>query len=186
MWKKRTYTDQELVRGCAKNDRKHQELLYRKYSGSMMKMCFRYTDDRDIAMQIVNNGFLRAFKKIGSFSFKGSLEGWLRKIVYHSLSDYYKKHSKYIQFLVFEEKEEAIPDTTLSNMYAKDILNLVNELPPATKMVFQLYAIEGYRHKEISEQLNISVGTSKWHLSTARKALKQLINKSLTNRHHAG
>ena len=186
MWKKRTYTDQELVQGCAKNDRKHQELLYRRYFDSMMHMCLRYTDDRDIAMQIVNNGFLRAFKNIDQFSFKGALEGWLRKIVYHSLSDYYKKHSKYIQFLVFEEKEEAIPETALSSMYAEDILNLVNELPPATKMVFQLYAIEGYPHKEIAAQLNISIGTSKWHLSTARKTLKQLINNSITNRHHAG
>ena len=186
MWKKRTYTDQELVQGCTKNDRKHQEILYRKCFDSMMHMCLRYTDDRDIAMQIVNNGFLRAFKNIAQFSFKGSLEGWLRKIVYHSLSDYYKKHSKYIQFLVFEEKEEAIPETALSNMYAEDILNLVKELPPATKMVFQLYAIEGYPHKEIADQLNISIGTSKWHLSTARKTLKRLINKSITNRHHAG
>lgn len=186
MWKKRTYTDQELVQGCAKNDRKHQEFLYRKYFDKMMHMCLRYTEDKDIAMQIVNNGFLRAFKKIEQFSFKGSLEGWIRKIVYHSLSDYYKKHSKYLQFLVFEEKEEAIPETALSNMYAEDILKLVNKLPPATKMVFQLYAIEGYPHKEIAAQLNISIGTSKWHLSTARKTLKQLINNSITNRHHAG
>jgi len=185
MWKKRTYSDQELVQGCTNNDRKHQELLYRKYFDSMMHMCLRYTEDRDIAMQIVNNGFLRVFKNIDRFSFKGSLEGWIRKIVYHSLSDYYKKHSKYIQFLVFEEKEEAIPETALSNMYAEDILNLVNELPPATKTIFQLYAIEGYPHKEIAEQLNISIGTSKWHLSTARKTLKRLVN-SITNRHHAG
>jgi len=137
-------------------------------------------------MQIVNNGFLRAYKKIDSFSFKGSLEGWIRKIVYHSLSDYYKKHSKYLQFLVLEEREEAIPDTALSNMYAEDILGMVDELPPATKKVFQLYAIEGYAHKEIAVKLGISEGTSKWHLSTARKTLKRLINKSTINRHHAG
>ena len=186
MWTKKTYSDQELVQGCAKNDRQFQELLYRKYFSSMMYMCLRYTEDRDIAMQIVNNGFLRAYKKIDSFSFKGSLEGWIRKIVYHSLSDYYKKHSKYLQFLVLEEREEAIPDTALSNMYAEDILGMVDELPPATKKVFQLYAIEGYAHKEIAVKLGISEGTSKWHLSTARKTLKRLINKSTINRHHAG
>lgn len=186
MWTKKTYSDQELVQGCAKNDRKFQELLYRKYFSSMMYMCLRYTEDRDIAMQIVNNGFLRAFKKIDSYAFKGSLEGWIRKIVYHSLSDYYKKHAKYVQFLVLEEKEKAIPDTALSNMYAEDILGMVNELPPSTKQVFQLYAIEGYAHKEIAEKLGISEGTSKWHLSAARKTLKRLINKSTINRHHAG
>jgi len=187
MWKKKTYTDQELVQGCAKNDRHYQELLYRKYVNTMMYMCLRYTEDKDIAMQIVNDGFLKAFKKIGSFSFKGSLEGWIRKIVYHSLSDYYKKHSKYVQFLVFEEKEEAIPETALSSMYMEDILSMVKELPPATKQVFQLYAIDGYSHKEIATKLGISEGTSKWHLSAARKALKRLIkNTNTTNRHHAG
>jgi len=186
MWSKKTYSDQELVQGCTKNDRQFQERLYRKYFSSMMYMCLRYTEDRDIAMQIVNNGFLRAFKKIDSYAFKGSLEGWIRKIVYHSLSDYYKKHAKYVQFLVFEEQEKAIPDTALSNMYAEDILSMVNELPPATKKVFQLFAIEGYPHKEIAARLGISEGTSKWHLSTARQTLKRLINKTTINKHHAG
>ena len=187
MWFKKTYTDQELVEGCAKNDRKYQEVLYRRYFRSMMYMCLKHTEDRDLAMQIVNNGFLRVFKKIDSYSFKGSLEGWIRRIVFHSLSDFYKQHSKYIQFLVFEEKEKAIPDTALSKMYVEDILTLVNELPPATKTVFQLFAIEGYSHKEIAQQLQISEGTSKWHLSSARKTLKRLINiHTNTNRHHAG
>jgi len=187
MWKKKTYTDRELVQGCANNERKFQELLYRRYFRSMMYMCMKHTEDRDLAMQIVNNGFLKVFKKIDSFSFKGSLEGWIRRIVFHSLSDFYKQHSKYVQFLVFEEKEKTIPDTVLSNMYVEDILKMVNELPPATKKVFHLYAIEGFAHKEIAAQLQISEGTSKWHLSAARKTLKKMLsNSSNINKHHAG
>lgn len=175
---KRTYTDQELVKGCIKNNRKFQEILYRKYFRAMMYMCMKHTGDRDLSMQIVNNGFLKVFKKIDTFSFKGSLEGWIRRIVFHSLSDFYKQHSKYIQLLVFEEKDEAISENALDNMYVEDILKLVNDLPPATKRVFQLFAIEGYSHKEIAEQLQISEGTSKWHLATARKTLKKLISNA--------
>jgi len=187
MWKKKSYTDHELVQGCANNDRKYQELLYRRYFRSMMYMCMKHTADRDLAMQIVNNGFLRVFKKIDTYAFKGSLEGWIRRIVFHSISDFYKKHSKYVQFLVFEEKEEKIPEEALEKMYAEDILNMVNTLPPATKKVFQLYAIEGYTHKEIGVQLQISEGTSKWHLSAARKALKKMLNnQSSSNKYHAG
>ena len=93
MNKQKTYSEQDLVAGCVRNERRFQELLYRQYFPKMMGMCMRYTKDRDIAMQIVNNGFLRVFKKIDQFSFKGSLEGWIRRLVYHSVSDYFKKHS---------------------------------------------------------------------------------------------
>ena len=187
MWNNKTYTDQELVQGCANNDRRYQELLYRRYFRSMMYMCMKHTEDRDLAMQIVNNGFLKVFKKIDTYVYKGSLEGWIRRIVFHSLSDFYKKHAKYVQFLVFEEKEESISEQALEKMYVEDILNMVNTLPAATKKVFQLYAIEGYTHKEIGVQLQISEGTSKWHLSAARKALKKMLNnQSSTNRYHAG
>ncbi len=180
-------TEKELVDGCIRNDRACQELLYKKYFSRMMSMVFRYTEDREVAMEIVNNGFLRVFKKLDTFGFKGSLEGWIRKLVYHSVSEYFKKHSKYLQFLVFEEKEEQTEDHTLSQLFVEDILKLVETLPPATKEVFRLYAIEGFSHIEISKEVNISIGTSKWHLSTARKQLQQLLTNNNNNfQLHAG
>jgi len=179
-------SEKELVDGCIRNDRRCQEMLYRKYFSRMMSMVFRYTDDRETAMEIVNNGFLRVFKKLDTFAFKGSLEGWIRKLVYHCLSEYYKKHSKYLQFLVFEEKEERIEEQSLSNLYVEDILRMVDELPPATAEVFRLYAIQGFSHMEISKQVNISIGTSKWHLSTARKQLQTLIVNNNNFKLHAG
>ena len=182
----RNYTDKQLVEGCIQNDRKSQEVLYRKYFNTMIHMCLRYTSDREIAMEIVNNGFLRVFRKLDTFSFKGSLEGWIRRIVFHSLSEYFKKHSKYMQFLVFEDRDATFQENTLSNLYVEDILKLVDELPPATKNVFQLYAIEGFTHVEIAKQTNISVGTSKWHLASARKTLQQLLRKKNNNRLYAG
>jgi len=186
MLKPSKYSEKELVAGCIKNDRRAQEELYRKYFRTMMGMCMRYTDDREIAMEIVNNGLLRVYKKLDTFSFKGSLEGWIRKLVYHSLSEYFKKNSKYMQFLVFEERDARIEQEALSNIYVEDILKLVDLLPPATQQVFKLYAIEGYSHAEIAEQVSISVGTSKWHLANARKKLQLLIKKSNNQRLYAG
>ena len=186
MPKPEQYSDNTLVEGCVKNDRFYQEMLYRKYFGSMMRMCMRYTQDRDIAMEIINNGFLRVFKKIDLYSFSGSLEGWIRRLVFHSLSDYFKKSNKGIHFLSVEDRDSPVQQSALSNLYLEDLLGLVDQLPDATRRVFYLYAIEGYTHVEIAEMINISVGTSKWHLATARKKLKQLINNHFNTNYHAG
>ncbi|MEM8908821.1 MAG: sigma-70 family RNA polymerase sigma factor [Bacteroidota bacterium] len=186
MLKPSEYSEKQLVEGCIRNDRRCQELLYRKHFQTMIGMCLRYTDDREVAMEIVNNGFLRVFKKLDTFSFKGSLEGWIRKLVYHSLSEYFKKNAKYLQFLVFEERDAKIQEDALSQVYVEDILKMVDLLPPATQEVFRLYAIEGYSHVEIAERIDISVGTSKWHLSNARKKLQLLIKNNNNQRLYAG
>lgn len=146
----------------------------------MLKMCMRYTQNREDAMIIVNNGFLRVFKKIDQFQAKGSLEGWIRRIVYHSVSDYFRKREKDLKFLVFEEYDKEIHGTVLDKLYADDIISIIDEIPPASGEVFRLFAIEGYTHKEIAEIKGISIGTSKWHLSEARKKLQKLIYKQGT------
>lgn len=183
---KRNFTDEELITGCLQNDRYSQELLFRKYFPTMMKMCLRYTNDREKAMEIVNTGFLRVFTKLGSYAHKGSFEGWIRKLIYHSLSDYFKSNSKYLQFLVFEDYEKTAKPEALTNVYAEDIMKMVKLLPPATQQVFRLYAIEGFTHVEISKMVAISIGTSKWHLSAARKQLKELIQENNNFQLHAG
>ena len=183
---RKNYSEKEIVEGCLQNDRHCQELLYRAHFAKMIAMCMRYTDDRDIAMEIVNNGFLRVFKKLNTFSFKGSLEGWIRKLVYHSLSEYFKKHSKYLQFLVFEDYDKSVNAHVLTDMFEEDLLKMVDTLPPATKEVFRLYAIEGFTHPEIAKHASISVGTSKWHLAAAREKLKALIEQNSNYKLHAG
>jgi len=185
MLKKQKYTEKEIVEGCIRNERNFQEILYRQHLATMMRMCMRYTNDRDKAMEIINSGFLRVFQKLHTFAFKGSLEGWIRKLVYHSISDYFKKESKYLQFLVFEERDQSTLEKAHSELYAEDLLKIVDTLPPSTQRVFRLYAIDGYSHVEISKRLEISVGTSKWHLSNARKILKQLIDQN-NLRYYAG
>ena len=141
----------------------------------MMGMCLRYADGQEEAMTIVNNGFLRVFKKIHLYSFKGPLEGWVRRLVWHSLADYYRERSKYLRFLVFEERDAPLNSSPAQDLYAEDILKMVGRLPPATQEVFRLYAIEGYTHAEIGQKMGISDGTSKWHLSNARQKLKRML-----------
>ncbi|MEM0993579.1 MAG: RNA polymerase sigma factor [Bacteroidota bacterium] len=173
----RDYTEKEIIAGCIRNERSFQELLYRQHFAVMMGICMRYTKDRDVAMQIVNNGFLKVFKKIDTFSFKGSFEGWIKRIIYHSVSDYFRSSSNKLHFLMLEDRDKPISGEALEQLYFEDIMNMVEMLPPATKQVFVLYAIEGYKHHEIATKLGISEGTSKWHLSAARKTLRQLIEQ---------
>jgi len=174
---KKIYTEEALVAGCIKNDRRCQEALYKKYFPKMRAMVGRYTKDAEIAMEIINNGFLRVFKKIDTFSFNGSLEGWIRRLVFHSVSDYFKRNSKYSEMIVFEERDATASTNLVNKLYMEDLLKIVKMVPASSQTVFMLYAIDGYTHPEIAEQLGISVGTSKWHLSEARKKLKVLLKQ---------
>ncbi len=182
------HTEQEIVAGCVANSRYYQELLYRKYFPVMLRMCMRYTEDRDVALEIINNGFLKVFQKIDSFTFSGSLEGWIRRVVFHCLSDYFRQNStRKFDFLELDGRDAPTRSSALSNLYLEDILSLVDRLPDVSQKVFRLYAIEGYTHAEIGELLSMSEGTSKWYLSIARKELKEMINRQLNNqRNYAG
>jgi RNA polymerase sigma factor (sigma-70 family) len=171
------YSEQELITGCKNNNRHFQETLYRQFFPTMMSMCMRHTNgNKDEAMEIFNIGMLKVFQNLGKFEGKGSFEGWIRRIIYHAVVDFFKEKNKHTHFLIFEEKDEKIVSSGLQNCYVEDIMSLVGMLPPTTQKVFKLYALEGYSHKEIGEQLNISDGTSKWHLSTAREKLKNLLD----------
>ena len=175
MFGSKKYTEEELVAGCVRNDRRAQEAFYRKFFPEMLRMCMRYTRDEDTAIEIVNNGFLRVFKKLHTFAFKGSLEGWVRRLVYHSMADYFRDNARYLRFLVFEERDDIVPEYSHDTFYEEDILKAVSTLPPMSQEVFRLYAIEGFSHAEIAANLNISEGTSKWHLSTARQKLRDML-----------
>lgn len=176
LFRKKTYTDEELVSGCAANDRRAQEALYRRFFPEMMRMCRRYASDDDTAVGIVNNGMMRVFKKIHLYEHKGSLEGWIRRLVYNSMADYFRENSRYLNFLVLDEYNETQVSVTGADLcYEADILEAVKTLPPASGEVFRLYAIEGFSHAEIAKALQISEGTSKWHLSTARQKLREIL-----------
>ena len=160
------------MQDCAVNDRRAQEKLYRHFFPLMLSMCRRHTNDQEAAFTIINDGMLKVFKNISSYNFEGSFEGWVRRIVYRALSDYYRRENKYLKFLVFEEKENNTNQNALAGLFYDDLIQLTQSLPDKMSLVFHMYAIEGYNHKEIGAKLGMSDGTSKWYLSQARKELK--------------
>ena len=168
---------EDLIIGCTHNERGAQAKLYHLFYPRMMGMVHRYFPEQVQAEEILNNGFLRAFKKIDTFSFKGSFEGWLRRIVFHAISDYVAANVKYKSHVVLVEKDELIHKDHASGLYYEDLMKLVRELPETTRIVFNMFAIEDISHKKIARLLGISEGTSKWHVYVGRKILKEKIEK---------
>lgn len=166
---------QEMIDGCIRKDRLAQARLYRHFYPKMNAMVRRYFPQDQHAEEILNNGFLKAFQKIHTFQFKGSFEGWLRRIVFHCVSDYVKANVKYNRFNLVEDKEYFLPMEDADNLLYQDLQKLIKNLPDSARMVFNMFVMEGMPHKEIGEALGISEGTSKWHLSEARKILKEKI-----------
>lgn len=171
----------QLIAGCLKNDRKSQEKLYRQFFPTMERMIRRHTNDKDQIIDIINNGFLKVFKKLDSYGHQGSFEGWVRKIIYHSMCDYFKKYEKDLKFLVFGTLDYDVRVKTGNDLYYQDLMKMVDSLPEKQHQVFRLYCIEGYKHHEIAEQLNFSPNTSKWYLAEARKKLQNQYKAELLN-----
>ena len=165
---------EKILKGCEQEDRSAQEILYKKYYGLLMAVCLRYYKNKDDATAALNQAFLKIFQKINQYRFEGSFEGWITKLTINSILDELRK--KTINYEVLHEGFETNDDSVLPKLYFDDLLNLLNQLPESTKVVFNLYAVEGFKHQEIAEQLNISVGTTKWHVSEAKKKLRLLIN----------
>jgi len=177
MFLEHKYTLDELVKRCLAGERKAQELLYKQFASKMMGVCLRYAADRMEAEDMLQNGFIRVFQKIGDFRGDGSFEGWMRRIMVHSSIEYYRKHHKMLVLADGDELpyEPSVNPVATANLEAKDMMALVQRLSPGYRMVFNLYAIEGYSHREIGEIMGISEGASKSQLSRARSILKGLI-----------
>nr|WP_298735491.1 RNA polymerase sigma factor [uncultured Chitinophaga sp.] len=172
------------MEGCRRNDRLSQEKLYNLFFDRQLSMIRRYTSDRDKAVDILNNGFLRAFKKIGDYSHTGSFEGWLRRIMIHAIADYFRSAQAQIKAQAVGEIPEYAHYTDDNNQLEyKELLLVLQQLPPTTRVVINLFIIEGYAHKEIASLLNISSGTSKWHVAEGKRILKEqlLAQRSFDN-----
>ena len=169
---------EEIIKGCVAGKTASQGMLFKKYSKMLFGVCIRYTKDRTAAEDILHEGFIKIFKNIASFKNKGSFEGWMRRIMVNTaLEQYRKKFQLYPVSEIVEFENEANTNLIVSELSAQDLLGLIKDLPPAYKMVFNLYAIDGYAHKEIAEILNISIGTSKSNLSRARKILQTKVEQ---------
>ena len=159
-----------------------QRALYNRFSSKMYGVCLRYAGNEHDADDILQEGFIKIFKNIAKFRSEGSFEGWIRRIFVNTAIEHYRKKVKL--FNVTEAQENTIEDDRLDALdvlAAKDIINLVNELSPGYKAVFNLHVIEGFSHKEIAELLGVTEGTSKSQLARAKSVLKKMIEARLKN-----
>lgn len=170
------FNENELIAGCLKGKNSHQLALYNKYAGRMMGICLRYIKERNEAEDVFQESFVKVFKNLESY--KGpNLEAWMKKIFINSCINSYHRNKKFYNQVDYEEVSEAnfIFDDALSSISNDELLKLINEMPAGYRLVFNLYAIEGYNHKEIGTLLNINEGTSKSQLSKARKHLQKIL-----------
>lgn len=159
-------------------NRRDQELLYRRYSPRLYAVCLQYSGNKEEARDVLQEGFIKIFENLSHFSHDGSFEGWMRRIIVNTALERYRNryYLNRVDDIDDVEEPEAQPGTEdFAGLEAYDLLNMVMELPPKYRMVFNLFAIEGYSHKEISNMLSISEGTSKSNLSRAREILQRKV-----------
>ncbi|MGN6178284.1 MAG: RNA polymerase sigma factor [Mucilaginibacter sp.] len=169
----------QLIRGCLKQDRKCQKMLYKAFYGFSMGICLRYAGNRGEAAEVMNQGFFKVFTRIESYDAAKPFKAWLGRIMVNTSIDYYRSNLK-MAYADDLEKAEHISDGDFAdrNLRYEDLLAMVQKLPQAYRTVFNLFAIEGYTHDEIAEMLNINTGTSKSNLHKARHKLKLMIQEA--------
>ena len=173
-----SYTIDSLFEGCRRGDRKAQENLYKTLASRMMGICMRYAKDTFEAEDVLQMGFVKVFQKISDFRGEGSFEGWIRRIMVNTAIESYRKNLRNLNLVDIEEVYDQPQNTfDMSVLELKDLLKLVQQLPNGYRLVFNLYVIQGYSHKEIAKQLGITEGASKSQLSRARAILKEKIIK---------
>lgn len=172
-------SDGEIIEGCRKHSRKAQQLLYDKYSRFLLGICLRYSSDRAEAEDILQDVFVRVFFNIDEYSGAGSFAGWLRKVAVNTaITNYHRtmKHRYHLDIDEYKSMETGTVSFEDDLFTADELVRVLNELPPGYKMVFNLYAVEGYKHREIADMLNIDVNTSKSQYSRARAMLRDKLS----------
>lgn len=170
---------QKLIKQCAKNDRQAQQEIYHLYAGSLFSICLKYSNNKQEAQDNFQDGFITIFKKIGQFDFRGSFEGWAKRVMINTVLLKYRKKS------VLNIVTEDIPDEVIVEVDDEEIsldflLDLIRGLPERYRLVFNLYVLDGYSHREIAGMLKIAEGTSKSNLARARVILRQQIERYQT------
>lgn len=168
----------KIIKGCLAGDRRDQELLYRRYASKLYAVCLQYSGNDEEARDILQEGFIKIFEHLDRYKYEGSFEGWMRRITVNTaLERFRSRHNLYrVDDIDTIQEPENEPDNyDYAGLEANDLLDIIRELPPKYRMVFNLYAIEGYSHKEISKMVKISEGTSKSNLSRARMILQRRV-----------
>ena len=168
-------TDQELANGCLKGQRESQQMLWKLYARKMMSVCLRYCDSREEAEDVMQDGFVKVFEKIGQWQGSGALGGWIRTIMVNTALTYLRSRNKWRNSVDLDAAEELDAEEVdaVSKMNEISLLNLIEKMPTGYRTVFNLFAIEGYGHQEIAEAMGISESTSKTQFHKAKNWLKK-------------
>jgi RNA polymerase sigma factor (sigma-70 family) len=170
--------ENELITGCRKRDRSAQKQLYEQFSSKMYGICYRYVKDAMLAEDILVTGFTKIFEKIDQFKNEGSFEGWIRRIlVNEALTHLRRQRLMYVETDLEQADREPDYEQLADHLEEEDLLNMISRLPAGYRVVFNMYAIDGYSHREIADQLGISENTSKSQLSRARAFLQKLLSE---------
>lgn len=178
------YSEEEIIAGCRKKNRAIQEHLYKTYYSMFLKVCARYAKSMQDAEQLLNDGFLKVFTQIDKFSNTGSFGGWMQRIMVNTCLDYLRSSAlkeemiMHVNSIPAEESNISVTNEGIESMEFRELVNVIQSLPTMTRTVFNLFVFDGYNHKEISEQLDISEGTSHWHVHQARNMLQKKILKN--------
>ena len=171
-------TEEELIRGCLREDAFCQKEVFNRYASRMLGVCNRYARNSADAEDILQDAFIKVFNKVFQFKFEGSFEGWIRKIVVNTALKKYslRRYEKEVAgYKVTDRDESPMEPTAYGHLTEKDLLVLINNLPDGYRLIFNLYVIEGYQHDEIAAMLNIQPGTSRSQLVKARSMLQKQI-----------
>jgi RNA polymerase sigma-70 factor (ECF subfamily) len=181
--------DSQLVIACKKQDRNAQRVLYERYAPTMMAVCLRYSGEEETARDLLHDGFIRAFTQIGSFSGKGSFEGWLRRIFVNLALEYYRKEKQKYRFIeeysyINADESETPADNSLDieDIPEKEVLDMIKNLPPGYRAVFNMYIFEEMSHKEIARVLGINEAASRSQFYRAKNMLREKISAILHNK----
>ncbi len=174
--------DQKTIKACTKNDRRAQALLYKSCYGYLMGVCRRYYRNTEDAESVLNQSFLKVLTHIKKYREEVPFQLWIRRITINTIFDEFRKNKKHKETMV-EQPEDGIENQTKLVSFnegelrldAEGLFKLLDELPDVSRKVFSLHAVDGYQHKDIAELMNISIGTSKWHVNNARMKLIQMI-----------
>lgn len=173
----------ELIQACIKRERKAEYELYKITFSYLMSICIRYTRNQDKAKEVLNMGFLKILNNLKKYDSAAPFKPWIRRIMINTLINEYKKekiHTQNIQYVeqYYETDEFSEFNQAVTRIDAQQVYHFIEQLPPATQQVFNLYFIDGYKHREIADLLEITEGTSKWHLNSAKEKLKTMLRES--------
>lgn len=167
----------ELIKGCQNGDRKSQYELYQQFASSMLAIAMRYSKSTQEAEDILQEGFIKVFQHIKKFRAESSLGYWIKRIIINTALNHQRSKLYLYPMVDVEDIKEGMASVSVENLAVEDLMDLIQELPTGCQVIFNLYAVEGYQHKEIADMLNISIGTSKSQYSRARKLLIEQLEK---------